>query len=146
NFDAEGSRNPRPRFLLGDAGSLETFTIDGLLPETHYSIGIRPIDNCHNAGPLTVIDVVTMPRTAGEVDWCFIATAAYGSTLAADVDLLRHVRDAVLSGSALGQLAISSYYTFSPSIAGIIGESELLRETTRGLLEPMISSLRGHAF
>ncbi|MGE0549601.1 MAG: fibronectin type III domain-containing protein [Kofleriaceae bacterium] len=142
NFLTEGSIDPHPAFAMGGPGSAELFTIEGLLPETSYSVGIRAFDDCRNSGPLTVINFTTPERQVGEVDACFVATAAYGSTLAADVEMLRHYRDSLLKKTALGELAIETYYTFSPSIAGIIGESELLRETTRAALTPIVTKIR----
>ena len=123
-------------------GEVQTLVIAGLLPETDYSIGIRALDNCRNASPLVAFDITTPERLAGEVDACFIATAAYGSTLAADVGFLRAFRDELLKQSPLGELAVEAYYTFGPPAAGVIGESDLLRATARELLAPIVAGLR----
>ncbi len=123
------------------AGEQQTITLDNLLPETTYSVGIRPFDNCKNAGPLVVYEFTTLPRPLGEVDACFVATAAYGSLMAADVDQLRRFRDATLKKSAFGELATEAYYTFGPAFAGLIGESELLRSTARGALAPVVAKI-----
>ncbi|MGE0870826.1 MAG: fibronectin type III domain-containing protein [Kofleriaceae bacterium] len=146
NFLADDSIDPHPSFAMGGPGSAELFTIEGLLPETSYSVGIRAFDDCRNSGPLTVLSFTTPERQVGEVDACFVATAAYGSVLAADVEMLRHYRDSILKSTSIGELAIETYYTFSPSIAGIIGESELLRETTRAALTPMVTRIRSLSF
>ena len=96
------------------------------------------IDDCGNAGPVTSVIAHTAPRIQGEVDACFIATAAYGSPLAAEVEHLRRFRDRVLRTSVLGELVVETYYTFSPAAAGVIRESELLRATARELLVPLL--------
>jgi hypothetical protein len=127
-------------------GSEQTVEINGLLPETDYWIGIRPYDNCYNRGPLTVVQATTLDRPVAEVDWCFVATAAYGSRLASDVALLRHFRDSLLATNVLGELAIETYYTFGPAAAGVIGESELLRASVRTVLGPIITWIRGLAY
>jgi len=127
---------------VADPGTIASFTMERLLPETMYSVGIRAYDDCHNTGPLTVISFTTPERGMGEVDACFVATAAYGSVLAADVEMLRHLRDAVLEKSVLGSLAVQTYYTFSPALAGVIGESELLRATAREVLAPIVRFVR----
>ncbi len=119
-------------------GTLQDFALDGLLPLTHYSVGIRAYDDCHNIGPMTVLDFTTADRKTGAVDACFIATAAYGSLMANEVNPLRKFRDQVLRHTALGELAVESYYTFGPAFAGAISESELLRATARDALAPLI--------
>jgi hypothetical protein len=132
-----------------DPGQLETFTVDNLLPQTDYSIGIRALDDwidsmgvCHNSGPLTVYAFTTPEAPVGSVDACFIATAAYGSVMANDVGMLRQFRDVVLRNSIFGELAVEGYYTFGPAIAGVIGESDLLRATTRDLLAPIVARVK----
>ena len=132
----------RPEMTLVAGGDLQEFELTGLLGETEYTVGIRAIDDCSNKGPITFHTFRTGAVGAGEVPWCFIATAAYGSSLANDVDMLRHVRDAVLRRSALGELAISAYYTFSPAVSGVIGESEVLRATVRAVLDPIVRWVR----
>lgn len=130
----------------GDAGSMQAIDIPGLLPETEYWVGIRAFDGCHNMGELAIVKVTTASRTAGAVDACFVATAAYGTAMANDVELLRHVRDALLQTTALGELSVEMYYTFGPAVAGVVGESDLLRASARGALAPIIARVRGLAF
>ncbi|HEY5928123.1 MAG TPA: fibronectin type III domain-containing protein [Kofleriaceae bacterium] len=129
-----------------EPGSQQRVDLTGLLPETDYSVGIRPYDNCFNQGPLTVVSFTTPLRQTAEVDWCFVATAAYGSVLANDVTMLRRFRDSVLESSVFGEVAILTYYTFGPSAAGLISESELLRASARAALSPIISWIRGLAY
>jgi len=129
---------------IGDPGVEQTVTIEGLLPETEYSIGIRAFDDCRNTGPMAVVPVTTGERTVGQVDACFIATAAYGSVMANDVELLRGFRDTLLAKTVLGELAIETYYTFGPAIAGVIGESEVLRASARGVLDPFVAWVRAY--
>jgi hypothetical protein len=124
------------------AGGLQTFTLEGLIPETTYFVGIRAVDNCQNKSPLIATEVLTPERPLGEVDACFIATAAYGSSMAADVEQLRRFRDTTLAKTVFGELAVEAYYTFGPALAGLIGESEVLRQTARSLLEPIVSRVR----
>lgn len=123
-------------------GEIQTLTIEGLLPETEYSVGIRALDDCRNASPLIALQITTPERLVGEVDACFIATAAYGSVMANDVGMLRNFRDAMLRKTALGELAVEAYYTFGPPAAGVIGESDLLRSTARRVLEPIVGRVR----
>lgn len=142
NFDDPTSLAPEIDLAVAAPGTEQSFELGGLLPETTYSVAIRAYDDCHNVSALQVIDFTTPERTLGEVDACFIATAAYGSVLAADVEMLRHLRDAVLKKSVLGELAVQTYYTFGPAVAGVIGESELLRSSAREVLAPLVRFVR----
>jgi hypothetical protein len=128
------------------AGTHQQFTIDSLLPETDYWVGVRAFDKCHNYGPLAIMPFTTPARQAGYVDACFVATAAYGSRMANDVEMLRHFRDSLLKSSVLGELAVETYYTFGPPVAGVVGESDLLRSMARDFLAPIVARVRRLAF
>ncbi len=145
NFDAS-PKYTEATIPVVDAGTPQTFSMTRLLPETMYSVAIRAFDDCRNSSALTVLKFKTPQRSIGEVDACFIATAAYGSALAADVQMLRHWRDSVLKNSVLGELAVEAYYTFGPALAGVIGESEILRATARELIRPIVRFARGFRF
>jgi hypothetical protein len=70
---------------------------------------------------------------------CFIATAAYGTPTAEQIDVLREFRDAVLLESAAGSQFVTLYYQLSPPIADFIAENELLRTVVRELLvDPVV--------
>lgn len=130
---------------LVSGGQTQSITLEGLLPDTDYSIAIRATDDCNNTGPLAVTAFHTDLAT-GSVDACFIATAAYGSTMAADVGMLRHFRDVMLRRSALGELFVETYYTFGPPVAHVVGESDLLRESARDALGPLVDRVRAIVF
>ncbi len=70
---------------------------------------------------------------------CFIATAAFGSPLAPQVQLLREVRDEYLLPNRLGRVAVQVYYAVSPPIAEVIRQSELLRAAVRLSLIPVLA-------
>lgn len=123
-------------------GELALVEVQGLLPETQYSIAVRAYDDCHNTSEIAVTTFTTGNRVVGTVDACFVATAAYGTAMANDVEDLRHFRDSILSRTVFGELAIETYYTFGPAVAGVVGESEMLRHTVRTLLAPLIARVR----
>jgi hypothetical protein len=125
-----------------DPGSAQTFDVTGLLPITDYWIGVRAFDGCHHPGELAIVHVTTADRQAGTVDACFVATAAYGSIMANDVVALRAFRDRWLETNVLGELGVEAYYTFGPALAGVIGESDLLRAAARDLLAPIVRLVR----
>jgi hypothetical protein len=127
-------------------GKLAQVDLSGLLPETDYWIGVRARDDCYNESPITITKITTANRQVGEVDWCFVATAAYGSVMANDVQMLRRTRDVLLRTTVIGELAVEAYYTFGPAPAAMIGESDLLRATARAALTPLIAWVRSLAY
>jgi len=74
---------------------------------------------------------------------CFIATAAYGTPTAGEIDVLREFRDLVLLRSAAGSWIVDLYYRLSPPAAEVISGSELLRILVRELVvDPVVSVVR----
>ena len=79
---------------------------------------------------LLVLNLV--PGGVGGADSpCFIATAAYGTPLAADLDLLRGWRDGYLLSNHLGTAFVDLYYRASPPIADLIATHPLLAAIAR---------------
>ena len=74
----------------------------------------------------------------GEGGRCFIATAAFGSSVEPHVMILRQFRDHFLMTSRFGQSLVEFYYTHSPKIADTIARHEILRTATRWSLLPLI--------
>ena len=75
--------------------------------------------------------------------YCFIATAAYGTETATELDTLRDFRDQVLLKNALGSLFVDTYYVISPPIADFIAGSDFLRAVVREvLLDPVVDLLQ----
>lgn len=76
---------------------------------------------------------------------CLIATAAYGTEMAGEVQMLREIRDTTLLGTASGSAFMSAfndvYYSFSPAVADLERESPEFRQLVRAMITPMVSSL-----
>jgi hypothetical protein len=74
---------------------------------------------------------------------CFIATAAYGTPTAKQIDLLREFRDVVLLKSTAGSQFVVLYYQLSPPIANFIAANEVLTTLIRDLLvDPIVWVVR----
>lgn len=69
---------------------------------------------------------------------CFIATAAYGTPMAAEIDVLRDVRDTYFLGNAFGTAVTDAYYRVSPAIADVVASSPAAAMVVRVVLLPVI--------
>ena len=76
---------------------------------------------------------------------CLIATAAYGSELAPQVQQLRELRDNKILQTESGKSFMTSfnefYYSFSPTIADYERENPIFKESMKVALTPMLTSL-----
>lgn len=70
---------------------------------------------------------------------CFIATAAYGTSMEPEVQKLRWFRDDYLLTNAPGRLFVKGYYAISPPIADLIRGHEWLRAFVRWHLHPIVA-------
>lgn len=69
---------------------------------------------------------------------CFIATAAYGSILAPEVNTFRKFRGEFLLKNELGRSFVRTYYKYSPPLADFIAQHEILRFAARVFLFPIL--------
>ncbi len=69
---------------------------------------------------------------------CFIATAAYGTPMADQIDTLRVVRDTYLLDNAVGTALVDTYYRVSPAIADVVAQSPVLAAAVRFTLVPVL--------
>ena len=85
---------------------------------------------------------ITANFNFGPFGWCFIATAAYGTDTAKEIDTLREFRDTVLLSNSLGAEFVSFYYRTSPPIADFISQNEALRTAVKvGFVDPIVKIL-----
>jgi len=72
-------------------------------------------------------------------EMCFIATAAYDTAMAREIQILRRFRDEYLLANPAGQAFADLYYRFSPPIADFITEHSGLKPIVRAGLRPIIT-------
>jgi hypothetical protein len=95
----------------------------------------------------TVLEGATRPFTTApgaSPSFCFIATAAYGTPTAEQIDVLREFRDVVLLESAAGSQLVALYYQLAPPISDLVASSDLSRILVRKLLVyPIVRIVEG---
>jgi hypothetical protein len=85
--------------------------------------------------------------TLGEqpIEGCLIATATYESELSPQVQFLRGFRDNTVLSTFAGSNFMTAfngfYYSFSPKVALVISENEVLRDIMKVILYPLIGIL-----
>ena len=76
---------------------------------------------------------------------CLIATAAFGSEMAPQVQFLREIRDNTVMSTQSGTAFMTGfnqfYYSFSPAVADYERENPVFKETVKVALTPMLTSL-----
>jgi len=76
---------------------------------------------------------------------CLIATAAFGSEMAPQVQFLREIRDNTVLKTESGTAFMTSfnqfYYSFSPTIADYERENPVFKEVVKLTLTPLLTSL-----
>ena len=129
-----------PQVSPGAPGSTATVTLAGLKPATTYVVGVRAVDTCGQTSVLAQVGFATPATPFKQVEGCFVATAAWGSALASQVEALRRARDHARSGSALAAVAIDLYYRSGPPVAAALRRSDTARAAVRMLLSPVAST------
>ncbi len=80
-----------------------------------------------------------------KINPCIIATAAYGSDLAAPVQFLRNFRDSEVQKTAIGSIFMQAfnnwYYSWASGVAQLIAPNENYKAATRVIITPLIGSL-----
>ena len=85
------------------------------------------------------------PGSQGNGGGCLIATAAYGTEMAGQVQLLREVRDGAVARTAAGASFVESfnavYYSFSPAVADLERQVPAVKEAVRAGIAPLLATL-----
>jgi hypothetical protein len=127
-YDTFGTRLGDASDVAGSTGALSVGE------SASYSMSFRESE-C----PVTYAVWAEWKEGAGSDLGCFIATAAYGTSTAGEIDTLRAFRDEVLLQNSLGSQSVAFYYEVSPPVADFISQHEPLRTLVRELLvEPVV--------
>lgn len=111
-----------------------SITLTGLDNGAFYQVAIATLDEYGNfsaiseplcASPSESIGIGDALQTDGE--YCFIATAAFGSYDHKTVRVLRTFRDKFLKHVPLGNLFIRTYYKVGPKLARYVAHNDVLR-------------------
>ena len=92
--------------------------------------------------PTIISDSIINSKDGGG---CLIATAAFGSEMAPQVQFLREIRDNTVMSTQSGTTFITGfnqfYYSFSPQIADYERENPVFKEAVKVTLIPLLTSL-----
>ncbi|HKU37000.1 MAG TPA: CFI-box-CTERM domain-containing protein [Polyangiales bacterium] len=116
--------------------------VGDLTAETQYYVAVRATDENNRHGPISVAEITTTERRFATVTPCFVATAAYGTPLAAEISVLRQLRDRQLLATAPGRVLVAAYQELGPPAARFIAQHDGLRSLVRGLLAPILALAR----
>jgi len=140
----EGTTDPVPGVHDYDTGAEVSITA---IPESGYEFIEWSGDISGTENPVTLIMDSDKSVTANfELveeepfwkDWCFIATAAYGSPMHPHLDILRDFRDKYLMPSKVGRKFVEFYYEYSPWAASFISKHKVLKVVVRIHLLPVV--------
>jgi len=134
--------------IIGSNGTTER--IDGPQSSATFAEVIdamldEPIEEAMAQEETMEEEMMAAETTEKEGGGCLIATAAYGTELAPQVQFLREVRDNTIMSTASGAAFMTGfnqlYYSFSPTIADMERENPMFQEAVRAFITPMISTL-----
>ncbi|MDP3780255.1 MAG: peptidylprolyl isomerase [Nitrosopumilaceae archaeon] len=123
------------------------YTIVYVNSEENFDSKLHLFDEALNS--FTILSNETNLQTNNETQnnggGCLIATAAFGSELSPQIQLLREIRDNMVlethSGATFMSVFNSLYYSFSPTIADLERQNPTFKEVVKIVITPLISTL-----
>jgi len=106
---------------------------------SEHTVGLKSDGTVVAVGGAIPDDAI--PDDAIPEEGCFIATAAYGTPMAEEMQVLREFRDEYLLTNPVGRAFVGFYYKVSPPMAEFITEHPSLKPMVRaGLLPAVVMS------
>jgi very-short-patch-repair endonuclease len=125
------------------------FSNDDVLYNTHVVASelcqIVEEKNSHRGFIDAPVNGTTIGHTFQRKTNCFIATAAYGTPMAQEINTLRRFRDSKMEPTLIGRYFITLYYNTSPPFARVIARSKNMRAFVRMNLKPIIRFLESNS-
>ena len=115
-----------------------TYQIKPMAPSGYFFEGAMETIVVNDVDKTTTNFSLKANQNTATTNSCFIATAAYGSPMAKEVDSLRDFRDGVLLKTKFGQESVAWYYRTSPPIADELAKYPNLRAGVRAVLTPLV--------
>jgi len=107
---------------------------------TNWSGNVSTIADVYAASTTITMDSsYTIIANFSGAGRCFIATAAYGTPMAEEIQILREFRDEYLLTNVVGRALVDVYYRVSPPIAEFITEHPSLKPIVRAELSPAVA-------
>jgi hypothetical protein len=125
-----------PGFEPGPPESTSDVAITDLAPDTEYVVGVVAHGRCGDS-EISYAPFHTSAIKYAQLHGCFVATAAFGSALADEVNVLRRVRDRAVAASGVARLAVDLYARAGPAAARALAETDVGRAVVRRPLAPV---------
>ncbi|MDC0199667.1 hypothetical protein OAJ83_02295 [Candidatus Nitrosopelagicus sp.] len=146
------------KFILGQYEIFASVTVDGIPKIVSTSINLQdendtsaPIYTSSINAPTESSEEQTSQSSeeqtsqSSEGGGCLIATAAFGSEMAPQVQFLREIRDETVMNTQSGASFMTGfnqfYYSFSPYVADYERENLVFKEVVKVTLSPLLTSL-----
>jgi len=140
------SNYPTVTVKLGNTSFIPTTTFSPTVTTTSVRTSMIPTTSTATSILTTTMTTIT---TVAITRPCVVASAAYGSGLAPEVQFLREFRDRTVMptfpGSQFMRVFSNFYYSFSPTMAQHVSASPYVATAARVLMYPLLFSLRAAA-
>jgi hypothetical protein len=131
---------PAPNVAHVSPGKEHEIEITGLKVDVSYAVAVRGVVSCGSTSSVVSRVAATSAKNFAVLHGCFVATAAFGTPMAAQVQMLRDFRDHHLLNNPAGRLLTAIYYAFSPPLARAIDTDENLRALARAAIAPLVGA------